>query len=116
MKIALPSRDNQVDMHFGHCAEFMVVQIDDDKKIADTTKIVPPAGCGCKTNIIPVLAQQGVSVMLVGNIGQGAVNVIEQHGIKVVRGCSGSVEKVVSDFLEGKLYDSNTTCSSHECS
>jgi predicted Fe-Mo cluster-binding NifX family protein len=33
MKIALPSRMNQIDEHFGHCEHFTVFTIDGQKKI-----------------------------------------------------------------------------------
>ena len=32
MKIALPSNQNQIDEHFGHCEHFTVFIIDDQKK------------------------------------------------------------------------------------
>jgi predicted Fe-Mo cluster-binding NifX family protein len=42
MKIALPSHQNQIDEHFGHCEYFTVFTIDDQKKIKDEEKIASP--------------------------------------------------------------------------
>ena len=56
----------------------------------------------------------GVSVMLAGNMGQGALNVLTFHHIKVIRGCSGNILEVAADYLSGKLTDSGVGCSSHE--
>jgi len=56
----------------------------------------------------------GVSVMLAGNMGQGALNVLTSHHIKVIRGCSGNLLEVAADYLSGKLTDSGVGCSSHE--
>ena len=114
MKIALPSTGDRVDSHFGHCEHFTVVTVDDQGKIVDREIVQPPAGCGCKSNIVGVLAGMGVKVMLAGNMGAGAVNVLASHGIEVVRGCSGNVTQVVEEWLNGSLNDSGTACSAHE--
>jgi predicted Fe-Mo cluster-binding NifX family protein len=114
MKIALPSYQNQVDEHFGHCEYFTVFTIDDQKKILSEEKITPPAGCGCKSNIAQTLAEQGVKLMLAGNMGQGAVNILNSHGIDVLRGCSGDVKYVAESWLAGNLTDSGIACAQHE--
>ncbi|MDD5712150.1 MAG: NifB/NifX family molybdenum-iron cluster-binding protein [Smithellaceae bacterium] len=113
MKIALPSFQNQVDEHFGHCEYFTVFTIGPDKKIASQETITPPPGCGCKSNIAQTLAQMGVTLMLAGNMGQGAVNVLGGQGIEVVRGCSGNVKDVVESWLSGNLDDSGLACGMH---
>jgi predicted Fe-Mo cluster-binding NifX family protein len=114
MKIALPSRVNQIDEHFGHCEHFTVFTIDGQKKITAEEKIASPAGCGCKSNIAQTLAEQGVKLMLAGNMGQGAVNVLNGHGIDVLRGCSGDVKAVAESWLAGKLEDNGIACAQHE--
>ncbi|MGL5381509.1 NifB/NifX family molybdenum-iron cluster-binding protein [Clostridium sp.] len=116
MKIALPCRNNQIDNHFGHCEYFTVVTIDmDSKKITNSEKVESPEGCGCKSNIAEVLAQKGVTIMLAGNMGLGAVNVLERSGIEVIRGCSGDLNTVTSKWLDGSLKDSGDNCNHHEC-
>ena len=114
MKIALPSNKNQIDEHFGHCEYFTVFTIDDKNKILSQETITPPAGCGCKSDIASILAQMGVTHMLAGNMGQGAVNVLENNGIQVLRGCSGNVKDVVESWLAGNLNDSGISCATHE--
>ena len=39
--------------------------------------------------------------MLAGNMGEGAKHTLEDHHIRVIRGCSGSVEAVVNAWLQG---------------
>ncbi|KUG24355.1 hypothetical protein ASZ90_005820 [hydrocarbon metagenome] len=114
MKIALPSYQNQIDEHFGHCEYFTIFTIDSQKKITAEEKIPSPAGCGCKSNIAQTLAEKGVALMLAGNMGQGAVNVLGNNGIQVLRGCSGNVKDVVERWLAGNLKDSGIACSQHE--
>ena len=113
MKIALPSYNNQIDEHFGHCEYFTVFTIDGEKKISSEEKVASPAGCGCKSNIAQVLAEKGVKLMLAGNMGQGAVNVLGYNGIQVLRGCSGDVREVAGKWLEGNLVDSGIGCHEH---
>lgn len=114
MKIALPSRQNMIDEHFGHCEYFTVFDIDEDRKIISQEIVSSPAGCGCKSDIAFTLGEMGVRLMLAGNMGQGAVNVLNSAGISVLRGCSGDVGEVVQAWLDGKLTDSGVACELHE--
>lgn len=114
MKIAIPTRDNVVDNHFGHCEYYTILTVGQDNQILSSETIPSPQGCGCKSNIAGELENMGVSVMLAGNMGQGALNVLTFHHIKVIRGCSGNILEVAADYLSGKLTDSGVGCSSHE--
>jgi predicted Fe-Mo cluster-binding NifX family protein len=116
MKVALPSRDNQVDDHFGHCEYFTIFTINNDREIVGEEKLKPGVGCGCKSNVVLQLAALGVETMLAGNIGTGAVDVLGAHGIRVVRGCSGDVRGAVEAWLDGATTDSGKSCAHHgEC-
>lgn len=114
MKIALPSRNNQIDSHFGHCEYFTVYSIGENKEIVSEETIASPEGCGCKSNIAQVLAENGVKLMLAGNMGNGAVRVLNFNGIDVVRGCAGDIKEVAQAYLAGQITDSGEGCSSHE--
>jgi predicted Fe-Mo cluster-binding NifX family protein len=114
MKIALPSSNNRIDDHFGHCEYFTVMTIDENKHIVAEEIVPSPQGCGCKSNIVQTLKEQGVTMMLAGNIGGGAVNVLTSNGIEVVRGCSGDVKAAVQQWLSGTLADSGTVCHHHD--
>jgi predicted Fe-Mo cluster-binding NifX family protein len=87
--------------------------VNDDKKVTGKEIVPSPQGCGCKSNIASVLRDMGVTVMLAGNMGGGAFNVLNYNGIQVFRGCAGNVENVVNDYLNGSIVDSNVSCSSH---
>ncbi|WP_459478654.1 NifB/NifX family molybdenum-iron cluster-binding protein [Clostridium saccharoperbutylacetonicum] len=116
MKIALPSRNNNIDDHFGHCEYFTVLTIDQQtKQITASETVQSPAGCGCKSNIASTLAEIGVKVMLAGNMGEGAVRVLNNSGIDVVRGCSGEINTVALNWLKGSLVDSGDSCDHHDC-
>jgi len=113
MKVAVPTRGNVVDDHFGHCEEYTVFTVDEKGKIEKADKLPSPQGCGCKSNIAAILQQSGVSVMLAGNMGNGALNVLQSHGIDVYRGCSGDARQITEAFLQGKIDDSGEGCHHH---
>lgn len=115
MKIALPTRDGQIDDHFGHCDHYTIFTLDDDNKIINKEAMASPEGCGCKSDIAPILANMGVRVMLAGNMGQGAVNILQSSQIKVVRGCSGDVDEVAAKWLVGEIKDQLIICDHHDC-
>lgn len=114
LKIAVPTVDGHVDDHFGHCDHYTIFEIGDDNEIVSQTTLPAGQGCGCKSNIASVLAQQGVSVMLAGNMGEGAKNVLESQHIRVIRGCTGEVTMLVNAYLAGLVRDSGVGCAGHE--
>jgi predicted Fe-Mo cluster-binding NifX family protein len=114
MKIAVPTRGNEVDSHFGHCEVYTIFSLDENKQVIQKEILPSPQGCGCKSDIAGVLQQKGVSIMLAGNMGLGAYNILNYHGIKVYRGCSGDINRVVYDFVNGNISDSNESCSNHD--
>lgn len=115
MKIALPSRQNVIDNHFGHCEYFTIFTVDkNNKEIVNHETMASPLGCGCKSNIAQILAEKGVKVMLAGNMGEGAVRVLNNSGIEVLRGCSGNIKTVALNWLAGSITDSGDSCHEHE--
>jgi predicted Fe-Mo cluster-binding NifX family protein len=115
MKIAVPvTKENQIDSHFGHCESYGVYTISDKKEIVEIRSVGSPQGCGCKSDIASVLAADGVTMMLAGGIGGGAINVLNYSGIEVIRGCSGDATEVVKQYLAGLVEDSGSSCHQHE--
>ncbi len=114
MKIALPTKNNRVDGHFGHCEYYTIFTIGDDNKVISSNYMAAPEGCGCKTDIANILSKMGVSIMLAGNMGEGAVQKLNESGIEIVRGCSGEVNDVILDYLDNKITDSGLSCAQHE--
>jgi predicted DNA-binding protein (UPF0251 family)/predicted Fe-Mo cluster-binding NifX family protein len=113
MKVAVPARGGQVDEHFGHCEHFMVYSLDEGRKVSAEERVDPPEGCGCKSDIAGILSRMGVTHMVAGNMGEGAVRVLHAHGIEVVRGASGSARDAAERFGAGTLGDSGASCAAH---
>ena len=72
------------------------------RRAADASRILPS-----------ILKQKGVSILLAGNMGDGAMSVLQRHGIEVHRGCSGDAGKAVEAFVAGEWKDSGMGCSAH---
>lgn len=114
MKIAVPTRNERVDDHFGHCDHYTIYTIEDNKVVSRET-MESPQGCGCKSGIAADLQEMGVVMMLAGNMGEGAKNKLNAHNIDVIRGCAGDVDELVKSYLQGEIVDSGLGCSEHEC-
>lgn len=113
-KIAIPVSDsNQIEDHFGQCKFYGIFTISDNNEIQKIESLESEKGCGCKSDIASLLAQNGASVMLAGGIGSGAINVLNNNNIEVIKGCSGDIEDIVNQFLKGEIVDSGESCSGH---
>ncbi len=115
LKIAAPvTSAGFIDEHFGHCEFYAIYSISETNEITDVQTIKSEEGCGCKSNIAGWLKAQGVTVMLAGGIGGGAIEVLSNSGIEVVRGCTGNSKDVVTQYLAGLVTDSGESCKEHE--
>jgi predicted DNA-binding protein (UPF0251 family)/predicted Fe-Mo cluster-binding NifX family protein len=112
MKIAVPSRDGLVDEHFGHCKEFLVFRVEGESLVEEQS-VPSPEGCGCKSGVAAVLARSGVTHLVAGNMGEGAVRVLASQGIQVIRGASGQAREAAEAFAKGSLADSGVGCAGH---
>ena len=116
MKIAVPARNGLVDEHFGHCKEFLVFSVVGEGAAAGVSPepaIPSPEGCGCKSGVAAELARAGVTHLVAGNMGEGAVRVLGAHGIAVLRGAEGPARAAAEAFARGALGDSGQGCAGH---
>ena len=116
MKIAIPTAGKRVDEHFGHARTFTIFTLDNDKAVVEEETFFPPSGCGCQSTVGVTMQAKGVSVMLVGNIGHGAITKMTEHGIRVVRGCEGEIKDVLAAWIAGTITDQNILCNHEGCS
>ncbi len=112
-KIAIPTRGTNLDNHFGHCEKFTIFTLDNENQIIKKEDFASPENCGCKSNLATDLYEYGVSVLLAGGIGQGAVNKLKTAGIDVFSGYSGNIEEVLTGWCNGNTGDASL-CSSHD--
>jgi len=109
MKIAFPANGRVISSHFGHCAGFRFFDIDNNKIIVNQSTIENPGEH--KPGVLPkVLQKHGINVLIVDGIGQKAINLFNEMGIKVITGVSGLIEEALRRFLNGILRDSGNIC------
>jgi len=110
MKIAIPVVDGELCMHFGHCEQFVLVEVDDTSKtIIGIGYLTPPPH---EPGVLPRwLHEQGANVIIAGGMGQRAQGLFSQNGIKVVVGAPAEKpEDVVSAYLAGTLEVGQNVC------
>lgn len=110
MKIALPVAEGKLCMHFGHCEQFALVDVDEKtKKVTGTQMLTPPAH---EPGVLPRwLHEQGASVVIAGGMGQRAQSLFAQNGIRVVVGAPAETpENLVVSYLAGTLQSGPNVC------
>jgi ATP-binding protein involved in chromosome partitioning len=110
MKIAIPTADGRLCMHFGHCQQFAVVEVDDGSDKAMTTEFVTPPPH--EPGLLPRwLHEKGVDLIIAGGMGQRAQQLFAQSGVKVLVGAPAqSPEELVSAYLDGNLQSGTNAC------
>lgn len=107
MLIAIPSENNMVCPHFGHCAEFALYDTN-----SKSLKSVPSPGH--IPGALPVfLKQQGAELVIAGGMGGSAQDLFASQGIQVIVGVSGSLKDVISLYEKGELTSTGAVCSEH---
>lgn len=111
MKIAVTYENGQVFQHFGHTEQFKIYEIADGTVSGSSVTGTNGSGHGALAGF---LQQQGVDTLICGGIGGGARTALEQAGIRLYGGVSGSADQAVADLLAGTLaYDPDVSCSHH---
>jgi predicted Fe-Mo cluster-binding NifX family protein len=111
MKIAVPTADKKLCMHFGHCDEFALVDADmAGGKITGTVYVTPPPH---EPGLLPKwLHEKGVETVIAGGMGVRAQNLFSEKNIRVIAGApEGSPEELVKAFLDGTLKTGGNACS-----
>ena len=110
MKFAIPLADGKLAVHFGHCASFALIDIDQSTKTIQQREDVdaPPHEPGL---LPPWLAERGVKRIIAGGMGQRARELFTAHGIEVTVGAGVETpEKLVADYLAGTLTVGGNAC------
>lgn len=110
-KIAVASEEDMVTQHFGHCRNFNIFKVDEDK-ILEVESVDNP---GHKRGFLPVfLDELEVDVIVSGGMGKGAIDLFNEKGIDVITGASGKAKETVEAYLAGNLVSDGSICSEHK--
>jgi len=110
MRIAIPLVQGTLSLHFGHCEEFAMVDVDEQtKEISNIVKLQPP---GHQPGVLPQwLNEQQADVIIAGGMGQRAQQLFADNNIKVVIGASDQApEQLVKAYLNDTLETGDNIC------
>lgn len=111
MKIAVASEGKNVTEHFGHCVNFNIYNVEADKIVKEESIPNP----GHKPGFLPnFLAERGVSVIISGGMGGGAVDIFNSRNVEVVVGASGDAKTAALNYLRGELKSTGSICHEHQ--
>ena len=108
MKIAIPMANGRLTAHFGHCQEFALVEVEGNE-ISKKEMLVPPPH---EPGVLPNwLHELGADVIIAGGMGQRAVSLFQERGIKVVTGAPAlTPEEIVNSYLNNTLMTGSNLC------
>ena len=82
-RIAIPTNEGKLWQHFGKAPQVTIVNLEDGKIVDQKVLQAPEHEHGAMPKF---LAEQGCSDVLCGGLGQGAVNMLNQLGIRIHAG------------------------------
>jgi len=98
----------QVDPRFGRCQHFVFVDSDTMAiEAMPNEAIAAPGGAGIQA--AQTVVNKGVDVLISGNIGPNAFQVLSAAGVKVVTGAYGTVKEAVEMYKNGKLNETGVS-------
>lgn len=108
MKFAIPTLNQKLTAHFGHCEKFAIVEVENDKVIKEEF-ITPPFH---EPGVYPkYLSEQGVNIIIAGGMGQKAQDLFNMNNIEVKMGVqNGTPIELVEQYLANKLETGNNLC------
>jgi predicted Fe-Mo cluster-binding NifX family protein len=94
--------------HFGHCQQFAVIRVKEGVIDGEELHTPPPHEPG----LLPRwLGDLGVNLILAGGMGQRALSLFTEKGIKVIIGAPNrEPEGLVQEFLAGSLVSGQNGC------
>ena len=114
MRIAIPVAGGKLAMHFGHCDQFALIDIDPEKREVLEKRFVP-APPHQRGALPGWLAEQGAEVIIAGGMGGRAQGLFREKGVRVVAGTpEEGVDGLVRSFLEGHLSRGPAVCDHSE--
>jgi len=104
MRIAItatgPTLDAEVDPRFGRCQYFIIVDPETmGFEALENSNAMAGGGAGISTG--QMIAGKGVEVVLTGNCGPNAYQVLSAAGLQVITGVSGRIGDAIEEYKLG---------------
>lgn len=113
MKIAATydKETGDVFQHFGHTQFFKIYEISEGKVTG--SEVIDNGGFG-HHDLAVYLKNLGVEVLILGNRGQGAIDALNNAGLKQYAGVTGSADDAALAFARGTLVHNEDAKCDHK--
>ena len=110
MKIVIPTENEKLCSHFGHCESFTFVDVNPEtKEILNIETKIPDEGISCQS--ASWISQQGANIILAGGMGARPMDIFNSNGVKVISGCPElPIKELVVKYLDSDLITGENTC------
>jgi len=110
MRIAIPVAQGRLSMHFGHCDEFVLFDVDPEKKVVIKKELI--SSPEHQPGLLPKwLHEKGADVIIAGGMGRRAQALFAENSIQVVLGSlEDDLDHIISEYLEGRLQTGSNIC------
>ena len=108
MRIAVPTVEGKLSMHFGHSQEFVLIDIEGEEIKSVDTVTPPPHAPG----VLPKwLREQGATIIISSGMGRRAQNLFSENDIAVVVGAPVlEPEELARQYVDGILKIGDNIC------
>ena len=111
MRISVTYENGEIFQHFGHTEEFKVYDVENGAVVSSQVVSTNGSGHGALAGVLSAL---NAEVLICGGIGGGARMALDEAGIKLYGGVSGSADKAVEALLAGNLeFNPDVQCDHH---
>ncbi len=110
MKIAIPTAKETLSLHFGHCEQFYLFEVDKEAKIIkNVEKLTPPPH---EPGLLPRwLGEKKADIIIAGGMGMRAQELFVENGIEIITGAQAKKpEELINDYFEGALEIGENAC------
>jgi len=108
MRLAIATDNGQVSDHFGHCASFTLVDLENGEATNQNSVPAPEHEPG---RIPLFLKEHGADIVVSGGMGQKAATLFDRLGIQQIVGVTGPIEGVITGCLDGTIEGGGSLCS-----
>lgn len=113
MKIAIPTAEGRLFPHFGKAPQVTVYDVENNVVKNKQVLTAPEHAHGAMPRFLQGL---GVTEVVCGGLGAGAVNMLKEMGIAIHGGAPAEdVDKVLIEYIAGTLVYGDSTCHHDAC-
>ena len=112
MRIAIPFYEGLIFQHFGHAKHFKIYEIENHQVLME---FIAEAEATGHQAVAEMLQSLDIKAVICGNIGEDAMQALNDAGILFYGGVAGQADDAITDLVNGALaYDPDIRCTRHD--